>query len=161
MILHGSGEVISNYSRGSSAGGIVRVDGPATVQIELYYFPGWRVYVDGVAVTPRISDPHGLMEVDVPAGEHYIDARHGVHARPQDRRGAGLGGAARDRGSVGLAGTYASGTCAKRDIGQRRIDCAAGSQIAVDVDEVIYRGLGGRRIGRVVANGLPDRSQVA
>jgi hypothetical protein len=87
-ILRGEGKVVSTYSRGSSAGGVVRVTGPATVQIGLYYFPGWRVRVDGVEVAPRVSDPHGLIEVDVPAGEHSIDARMG--ATPARTTGAVL-----------------------------------------------------------------------
>lgn len=76
-IIQGSGEILSQYSRGSSAGGVVRADGPATVRIHLYYFPGWQVRVDGQLVEARVSDPHGLIEVDVPAGEHRIDARMG------------------------------------------------------------------------------------
>jgi hypothetical protein len=76
-IIKGSGEILSQYSRGSSAGGVVRVDGPATVRIHLYYFPGWQVRVDGQLVEARVSDPHGLIEVDVAAGEHHIDARMG------------------------------------------------------------------------------------
>ena len=76
-IIEGSGEIISQYSRGSSAGGVVRVDGPATLRIHLYYFPGWQVRVDGEVVESRVSDPHGLIEVDVPAGEHRIDVTMG------------------------------------------------------------------------------------
>ncbi len=87
-ILHGRGKVVSNYSRGSSAGGVVRVEGPATVQIGLYYFPGWRVKVDGVEVAARVSDPHGLIEVDVTGGEHRIDVRMG--ATPPRMVGAAL-----------------------------------------------------------------------
>ena len=76
-IINGSGEILSQYSRGSSAGGVVRVDGPATVRIHLYYFPGWQVRIDGQVVEARVSDPNGLIEVDVPTGEHHIDARMG------------------------------------------------------------------------------------
>jgi hypothetical protein len=76
-IVQGSGEILNQYSRGSSAGGTVRVDGPATVRLHLYYFPGWQVRVDGQLVEMRVSDPHGLIEVDVPAGEHRVDARMG------------------------------------------------------------------------------------
>jgi hypothetical protein len=79
-ILKGGGKVLSQYSRGSSGGGVVRVDGPATVRIHLYYFPGWQVRVDGQLVEARVSDPHGLIEVDVPAGEHHIDVRMGSTA---------------------------------------------------------------------------------
>ena len=76
-IIQGSGEIISQYSRGSSAGGVVRVDGPAIVRVHLYYFPGWEARVDGQVVEARVSDPHGLIEVDVPAGEHHIDLHMG------------------------------------------------------------------------------------
>ncbi|OUC05014.1 hypothetical protein RY27_29870 [Litorilinea aerophila] len=84
-IVQGSGEVVSQYSRGSSAGGVVRLDGPATVRIHLLYFPGWQVWVDGMLVPHRVSDPYGLIEVDVPAGEHRIDVRMG--ATPARRLG--------------------------------------------------------------------------
>ncbi len=77
-ILSGSGKILSHYSHGSSAGGVVRADTPATVRLHLYYFPGWRVTVDGQPVEHRVSDPHGLIEVDVPAGEHRIDAVMGA-----------------------------------------------------------------------------------
>jgi hypothetical protein len=76
-IIQGSGEILSQYSRGSSAGGVVRANGPTTVRIHLYYFPGWQVRVDGQLVEARLSDPHGLIEVDVPDGEHHIDVRMG------------------------------------------------------------------------------------
>jgi len=76
-IIEGSGEILSQYSRGSSAGGVVRVDGASTIRIHLYYFPGWQVRVDGQLMDARVSDPHGLIEVDVPAGEHHIDVRMG------------------------------------------------------------------------------------
>lgn len=76
-IIGGSGEVVSNYSRGSSFGGVVQLDEPATVRIHLYHFPGWQVRVDGVLTPHRISEPHGLIEVDAASGTHRIDVRMG------------------------------------------------------------------------------------
>jgi hypothetical protein len=76
-ILHGSGQVVSNYSHGSSFGGVVQLADAATVRINVFYFPGWQVKVDGTVVAHRISDPAGLVEVDVPAGQHQIDMRMG------------------------------------------------------------------------------------
>ena len=73
-ILGAPGEIISQYSRGSSAGGIVDLAAAGTVRIHVLYFPGWRVTVDGAPVPVRISEPHGLLEVEVPAGRHRIDA---------------------------------------------------------------------------------------
>lgn len=84
----GSGEVVSQFSRGSSAGGVVRLNEPSVVRIHLYYFPGWQVRVDGELVAHRASDPDGVIEVDVPSGEHRIEARMG--ATPVRRLGTGI-----------------------------------------------------------------------
>lgn len=77
LIVDGQGEVLSRYSRGSSAGGVVRLDEPATVRVLVYHFPGWEVRVNGSQVDHTISTPEGLIEVSLPAGEHHIDARMG------------------------------------------------------------------------------------
>lgn len=77
-IVRGVGTVVSSYSRGSSFGGIVRVERPATIRAYLYYFPGWQVLVDGTPGLYHISDQHGLIDIDVPAGEHRIDIRMGT-----------------------------------------------------------------------------------
>lgn len=76
QIVDGQGEVLSRYSRGSSGGGVVKLETPGKVQVNFFYFPGWRVAVDGqpVAVEPS---PTGALLVQVPAGEHRIDAQFG------------------------------------------------------------------------------------
>jgi hypothetical protein len=38
-----------------------------------FYYPGWRVKVDGEPVPIIISDPDGLITIPVPAGEHTIE----------------------------------------------------------------------------------------
>jgi hypothetical protein len=45
---------------------------PFTLEILTFYFPGWQAQIDGAPVEIRPSDPHGLMTVDVPAGEPEI-----------------------------------------------------------------------------------------
>ena len=87
-IIAGRGQIESQYSRGSSAGGVVQADGPITVRVHLLYFPGWRAYIDGAPTTLRISDPHGLIEVDVPAGQHRLDVR--MEATPVRRLGTAI-----------------------------------------------------------------------
>lgn len=77
-IVRGVGTVRSNYSRGASFGGTVQVSTPATVRVNLYYFPGWVVRVDGTVASYHISEQHGLIDVEVPAGEHRIDVRMGT-----------------------------------------------------------------------------------
>jgi len=77
-IVSGQGKVTAVYSRGSSFGGAVEMTTPGVVQIRTYYFPGFRAKVDGQPVDLRVSDPNGLMEVDVPAGPHTVDVRMGA-----------------------------------------------------------------------------------
>ncbi len=90
-IIRGVGEILQNESRGSSFGGVVRMARPGTVRVHLYYFPGWQVTVDGQAAFYRVSSPYGLIELDVPVGEHRIEVRMGW--TPIRLAGAGVSGA--------------------------------------------------------------------
>ncbi len=47
-------------------------DQPFTLEILTFYFPGWQAEIDGTPIAVRPSDPHGLITLDVPAGEHTI-----------------------------------------------------------------------------------------
>jgi hypothetical protein len=51
----------------------------ATVEIQTFYFPGWRVWVDGreVKIDPSRDPLLGRMQVDVSAGQHTLEARFG------------------------------------------------------------------------------------
>jgi hypothetical protein len=45
-----------------------------------YYFPGWRVYVDGQRLPDEAlqpAPPYGLLTVDIPPGEHHVLLRWG------------------------------------------------------------------------------------
>jgi hypothetical protein len=46
-----------------------------TLQFRIYYFPGWRAYLDGKPAALWPSGPHALITLAVPAGEHQIDLR--------------------------------------------------------------------------------------
>ncbi len=74
-VMDAAGEVIDNFSRGSSGGGVVRMESPGVVRVHLLQFPGWQAYIDGEPVPSRLSAPFGLIELDVPAGEHEIEVR--------------------------------------------------------------------------------------
>lgn len=76
-IVQGDGDVTSVYSGGSSGGGTVKMASAGVVNVNIQNFPGWQVRIDGQPVAHRISTPDGLLEVDVPVGEHRIDARMG------------------------------------------------------------------------------------
>jgi len=43
-----------------------------------FYFPGWRVSIDGEPVEVTATDPEGLIAFDVPAGRHEIVVRFGT-----------------------------------------------------------------------------------
>ncbi len=90
-IIRGVGEILQQESRGSSFGGVVRMARPGTVRVHLYYFPGWQVTVDGQPAFYRVASPYGLIELDVPAGEHHIVVRMGW--TPVRLIGAGVSGA--------------------------------------------------------------------
>ncbi len=76
-ITQGVGEILQHDSFGSRFGGIVRMVRAGTVRIHLYYFPGWEVLVNGKPALYRVAAPYGLIETDLPVGEHRIDVRMG------------------------------------------------------------------------------------
>jgi hypothetical protein len=45
-----------------------RAIGP--VSFNVFYFPGWRAWIDGVAVPVRPSEPEGFLTIDIPSGTH-------------------------------------------------------------------------------------------
>ena len=77
-IVQGKGRILSRYSRGSTMGGVVEMEEDGVVRVHVLFFPGWQATVDGRIVPHRVSDPYGLVEFDVPAGEHQIELRMGA-----------------------------------------------------------------------------------
>ena len=68
--------------RAGGASDEVRVWSPegTALRFYTYYFPGWRVYVDGERLPDSALRPetvYGLLTVDVPPGEHHILLRWG------------------------------------------------------------------------------------
>jgi len=61
-------------------GGDSIVDSPHewTATLHLFYFPGWRVWLNGQEVETTVSSPHGLLRFLVPAGENHIKIRFGL-----------------------------------------------------------------------------------
>lgn len=55
----------------------VQASSSATLELQTYYFPGWRVWSDGleVQIDPSRDPILGRMQVDVEPGEHRIIAR--------------------------------------------------------------------------------------
>ncbi len=42
-----------------------------------YYFPGWQATLDGTPIPVTPEGAHGLLAVDIPAGEHTLEIRFG------------------------------------------------------------------------------------
>ncbi len=58
----------------------VRSEDGTALQFYTYYFPGWRVFIDGQKLPNDALRPetvHGLLTVDVPPGEHHVRLRWG------------------------------------------------------------------------------------
>ncbi|MGC8837731.1 MAG: 6-pyruvoyl-tetrahydropterin synthase-related protein [Anaerolineae bacterium] len=90
-LLRGQGEARTVEHGAARERALVRAEGPVTVQVLTYYFPGWRAWVDGEEVPIRPEGPHGLITLDVPPGEHEIVLRFGD--TPPRRAGLALSGA--------------------------------------------------------------------
>lgn len=77
-VVQGVATVLSNESWGSYFRGRIQVERQATIRVNLYYFPGWQVTVDGTPVLYRVSEARGLIELDLSPGEHLVEVRMGT-----------------------------------------------------------------------------------
>ena len=56
---------------------VVETPAPFRARYLAFYFPGWRVTIDGEPVPIAPTEPDGLISFDVPAGRHTIAIRFG------------------------------------------------------------------------------------
>jgi hypothetical protein len=56
---------------------VVETPDPFRARYLAFYFPGWRVTIDGAPVPIAPTEPNGLISFDVPAGRHTIVVRFG------------------------------------------------------------------------------------
>jgi hypothetical protein len=115
----------------------------ATVRLRRFFFPGWQARLDGQPVPLRASDPFGLIEAALPAGEHELRVGYGM--TPARGTGAllaliGLAGAA----GLGLAGRRHGATARDQEIA--RAGMTAGWPIAAGLilalTAVVMLGIG-------------------
>jgi len=50
---------------------------PSLLCFHTFYFPGWRVYIDGQMTNPNVDNPFGLIAFFVPPGSHDIQVIFG------------------------------------------------------------------------------------
>lgn len=55
----------------------ISADVPATLTYRQFYFPGWRVTLDDQSLRCSPGTPNGLLQFDVPAGEHVLRVTFG------------------------------------------------------------------------------------
>ncbi len=91
-IIAGQGAVEMLYHGGASDRIKVTAQTPVTLQFYTYDYPGWQVRLDGQPLAHRHEPPHGLITVDLPAGEHEVELRMG--STPPRALGAILSGLA-------------------------------------------------------------------
>ena len=71
-VAAGDAEVRSEERRGLRIAADVTARGEATVRLSHFWFPGWRVLVDGEEAEAA-PDDGGLITVRVPAGDHRVE----------------------------------------------------------------------------------------
>jgi hypothetical protein len=76
-IIAGQGQLQMVHHGGASDVVQVIAETPVILQFYTYDYPGWQVTIDGQPVSHRFEPPHGLVTVDVPAGEHEVSLRMG------------------------------------------------------------------------------------
>jgi hypothetical protein len=54
-----------------------RIEGQrqSLLRLNIHYFPGWKIFIDGAEAPIDFSNPSGLIYFSVPAGVHEIDAK--------------------------------------------------------------------------------------
>ena len=73
-IIEGKGKIIGETLKNSSRMYTVNAATPLRMIDHTFYFPGWKVYVDGNPVTIEFQNPkyRGVITYQVPPGKHSI-----------------------------------------------------------------------------------------
>ncbi|MCB0035906.1 MAG: hypothetical protein KDE51_17865, partial [Anaerolineales bacterium] len=51
----------------------LNLDTPTTAVYHTFYFPGWQATLDGETLPLNIQEPHGLIKLELPAGQHQLE----------------------------------------------------------------------------------------
>jgi hypothetical protein len=70
-------QTLSIEDTGLTASWRVESPEPFTAIYQAFSFPGWKAAIDGKPVQTHITDPHGLVGIDVPSGTHTVTVRFG------------------------------------------------------------------------------------
>jgi len=76
VFVKGHGKILEGTQGSDYQDWNVSVSGKsATIQLSLYYFPGWKVQVDREYSKIDYNNELGLITVEIPTGNHSIDAK--------------------------------------------------------------------------------------
>ena len=76
-VLPAGASVVESDYGSNRARVVVETPAPFRARYLAFYFPGWRVTVDGDPVSIVPTDPGGLLSFDLPAGIHSVVVRFG------------------------------------------------------------------------------------
>lgn len=70
--LKGHGVIVPTTSSTQRLEADIITEDTSTVQINTIYYPGWGITIDGIRVPVRFENPRGVMQIEVPAGNHRL-----------------------------------------------------------------------------------------
>lgn len=73
-VVKGNGVIVDTLARGNKVSFNTILTTPSLVQINVMYFPGWNVFVDGKKTNFSYDNTYGVMQVLVPSGQHSVKA---------------------------------------------------------------------------------------
>jgi hypothetical protein len=74
-LLEGQGRLLSARVSPTQVVLQAEIAEKARLQVNLFYFPGWTLYIDGMDVPISYDNPHGLIQFSLAPGEHQVQVR--------------------------------------------------------------------------------------
>ncbi len=76
-VVGGKGRILESKVRNSYRRYVVKADSDVRMVDYTFYFPGWKVYIDGKESAIQFQDPayRGVITYNVPQGKHVVDLK--------------------------------------------------------------------------------------
>ncbi len=78
ILVGGRVRVLESDLRGAHYNWLLEADGPAQLRVATFYYPGWRLTVDGEPRPLTVQNPYGLMDFTLEAGIHRVQLSFGL-----------------------------------------------------------------------------------
>ncbi|HXS14523.1 MAG TPA: hypothetical protein VN711_00120 [Candidatus Saccharimonadales bacterium] len=73
-LIKGNGTILDTVAKGNKVIFNTILTTPSLVQINVVYFPGWNVFVDGKKTDFSYDNTYGVMQVGILSGQHTVQA---------------------------------------------------------------------------------------